>query len=299
MAIDGFGTILKFDKFLGINNIANPSRIPAGYLAEATDINIDIIGGIEQRDGYTLKTAGNFKSLWADGNDCFVVDKTMATLKRINPIDLSMTDIKTGIYEDVSYTRFNDIIIVTDGVIIGYIAQDGWHDLPAAVGYRHINTPAGQIVRIFQNRLFVIRGNVIYYTEAGDIGSMDEEKGFLNLPAVVTLCESVLDGIFIAADKTYFMTQDFQLIEKAPYGAIAGTAAYPDISFVGALRDNSKYLSGRVVYWMSEKGICRGWTGGQFENLTIDKYNLPVGIYTGSGLFRVDGINRQCIFTVN
>jgi len=59
--------------FAGINNVANDNRLPAGYLTECVNFNIDNSGIISQRGGYVEKIAGEFTALWSDGLRCFAV----------------------------------------------------------------------------------------------------------------------------------------------------------------------------------------------------------------------------------
>lgn len=60
--------MLTFDKFRGINNIAPSERLKANELRIATDVDIDLTGGLRRRRGYSEVVAECYKNLWqADG----------------------------------------------------------------------------------------------------------------------------------------------------------------------------------------------------------------------------------------
>lgn len=52
------------DTFHGINNVADPSRLKAGELVKAVNVDIDKTGGIRQRGGRELIFAGNCRSVF-------------------------------------------------------------------------------------------------------------------------------------------------------------------------------------------------------------------------------------------
>jgi len=65
--------MINLSGFTGINNVANDNRLPAGYLTECVNFNIDNSGILSQRVGYVEKIAGEFTALWSDGLRCFAV----------------------------------------------------------------------------------------------------------------------------------------------------------------------------------------------------------------------------------
>jgi len=58
---------ITLSNFKGIDNIANESRLPDGFLRECVDFIITNSGTVEQKTGYQLKNGGVFTSLWSDG----------------------------------------------------------------------------------------------------------------------------------------------------------------------------------------------------------------------------------------
>lgn len=64
---------IALSSFKGINNKANETRLPDGYLRECVDFVINNSGVLTQREGYTLKISGEFTALWSDGLRCFAV----------------------------------------------------------------------------------------------------------------------------------------------------------------------------------------------------------------------------------
>lgn len=152
--------------------------------------------------------------------------------------------------------------------------------------------PAGHMLALHQNRLYVAVGNVIYYSEAYNYGLTDLTKNFIMLPGRVTLLAPEPQGIFVSAekDKTYYMAgsdpEKFSMVVKAPYAAIENTATRVDQEMFG------EGANGEVWIWASHKGICSGVIGGTFRNLTKGKYAIPTGAI-GSAIYRQkDGISQ-------
>lgn len=76
---------ITLETWQGLGNKHPDTRIPEGFLAEATNVDIDAGGMLRLRKGYTNVIAGtSAHSLWSDGyREGFYVDED--TLYRINP----------------------------------------------------------------------------------------------------------------------------------------------------------------------------------------------------------------------
>lgn len=144
--------------------------------------------------------------------------------------------------------------------------------------------PKGNALAYHNGRIYIADGNVVWCTLPLHYGLVDKSAGMYMFPASVSVMASVADGIYICADRTYWLTDidtdQFQQRSVLPYGAVEGTAI--DIP----LSDN--------VAWFSPRGIVVAGLSGQVASVQEDK--SAVGDFSrGAMLFRErDGL-RQII----
>jgi len=300
----------KFSDCAGIDNKTDTIRLGSkktkiNNIVAATNADVDNNRMVSRRAGYTELTTGNFHSLWANGAICLVVEDSI--LKRMYE-DYTRVNIKTGVNGRwVSYVDHNGIVYATDGIIIGYVLNGAWNDFPAVTAEMdidkqsvidyytatRINPPAGQIVRVFNNRLYVARNNVIWFSDPMAFHRVKKKGGFIQMDGYVTLMEPVDDGIWVSDGNTHFLAgmepNKFNRVLKAEYSAVINTAVDLNRSLTG---DGS--IAGQVKMWSSEKGVCLGASGGQFSNLTLKKYTMPTA-KVGAAIYKEDGNKNQYI----
>lgn len=73
----------EYKAFAGLRNDVQPERMEAGDLTVANNVNIDSSGQLSRRDGLTEVVAGDFHSLWSEGDLCLMVGGT--NLYRVQP----------------------------------------------------------------------------------------------------------------------------------------------------------------------------------------------------------------------
>lgn len=152
--------------------------------------------------------------------------------------------------------------------------------------------PPGHILRHFNARLYSAIDNVLWFSRPMRYGLCKYSEDFMQFAAKITIVQAVDDGLFVVADKTYFLAgddpEDFTQVLVSPDTAIEGTG----ISVGGAvfgLDGDSK-----VAYWFSSKGAVLGSAGGQIKQLTEDRLAVDEGISRGATLFKeVDGIRQM------
>ena len=148
--------------------------------------------------------------------------------------------------------------------------------------------PPGTQLEYHDGMIFIVDGNVVWYTEPLRYGLVKRMKAFFLFGGPVTMIKSVQDGLFIAADKTYFLvgigTDELELRDVLPYGAIDCQPIEIERTTEGVIR----------IAWWSERGVCIGERGGVVTNLMEDKVAVSK-FKRGALLFReYDGI-RQII----
>ena len=107
----------------------------------------------------------------------------------------------------------------------------------------------------------------------------------------------VSGGLFVGSDdETVFLKgsdpKDFSVEVVANYGTVACTETVvpPHMFGKGETRGQSP-----AAVWMSKQGLCAGLDGGQFMNLTGDRYKLPEGVSHGVSLLKVRGGTPQVV----
>ena len=148
--------------------------------------------------------------------------------------------------------------------------------------------PPGTQLEYHDGMIFIVDGNVVWHTEPLRYGLVKRMKAFFLFGGPVTMIKSVQDGLFIAADKTYFLvgigTDELELRDVLPYGAIDCQPIEIERTTEGVIR----------IAWWSERGVCIGERGGVVTNLMEDKVAVSK-FKRGALLFReYDGI-RQII----
>lgn len=101
--------------FKGINNQLRPERTPPAFLKEATNVDIDKLGGVHKRKGYTKLLTGEYHSLYSDGTRIFAVkDGVLTEISRNYSTETSLS------YTVNSPVSFDSI----DGRVV-FVSEEG------------------------------------------------------------------------------------------------------------------------------------------------------------------------------
>jgi hypothetical protein len=131
-------------------------------------------------------------------------------------------------------------------------------------------------------------------TRPYDIEAVHRVGGYTPFGSHITMLRAVDDGVWISTlEEVYFVTDD-AATPKGPYAAIPGTATVSK----GELFGNGSAMTGKVVWWMSAKGICIGGNSGQFRCISEQVVTVQRGD-RGAGLFRDIGGQRHYLSIVD
>ena len=192
-----------------------------------------------------------------------------------------------------------------NGEVMRYVA-----DIPAgttafAFGYftggKDLSTqfqevlPAGQIVRLYRGRMFVVRDRVLYASAANHYGQAELFSSYISFNAPGTMLEGVHveneTGLYATFGKrTYFLTgpdpQQWQKAVSHPYGAVPGSSTLVDAQVLG------QDASGLLPYWLDDAGqLVAGTPSGRVQPLHADRYAGPVDAESATTLLReADGL---------
>lgn len=247
-------------------------RLPDGgghLLRDALNVDVTAQGTVKTRAGYALTQAGNdCHSLWAplEGDYALYVDN--GDLYRI---DTTKTLIASGFGNatPVRYAQVYEAVYFTDGLRVGsYHPSSGptpeWASAAAtSIGDQVlVPMPAGQHIAHHAGRLLVAVGSVVIYSEPFTPHLRDEAKGFELFPAPITCLAAVEGGVFVVADKTYFIAGGF------PAQAVRAVFDY------GAPDQQPSYREGGGAHWMSGKGVVSVTSSGEISNLQESRVAL-------------------------
>lgn len=140
--------------------------------------------------------------------------------------------------------------------------------------------PAGSIVRFYNGRLFVVIGNTLVASNPYHYGVCAPAESYFPMPADITVLEPTDNGLYIVADKSYWVGDPFtdKLQEVLPYGAIPGTS--------GRSPDDEQ------VFWQSTQGLIVADKNMSVKNVQEDALAFTPA-ESGASLYReADGMTH-------
>jgi len=292
---DKFAGLYNKDIFPDIKALEQITGRGSTYLSDAINVDINDEYKPYRRNGFTLKLSGSYRSIWS--NNYIILAVNNNNLVKIIPGDTyTKTVLKANVGNyDMNYTEIGDMIYLTNDVMIGYIQDNTFNDLPEPVYTYKSKMPPGHIIDSYRGRLYVAINNLIIYSDPANYNHYDNrvDKSFFQFKNRLTMMTSVADGIWISdGDRIMFLNGNspnkMTLNVIAGYGAIYGTATKIKGKFInGVFYDNA-------VMFRSNKGICIGSNGGKFINLTEDRIILD-SANIGSGIAITEGEIKRYI----
>lgn len=273
-------------KATGLNNKVSPTNViydeksGIGDLCVAVNIDITNEGKIERRVGITA-TDINYSthSLFTGINDTYFVSGS--TLYALNT-DFTSTVVVSGITSGypMSYCDVLDRTYYCNTRQKGYIRHRSNNSWIAGtyVGpdtYRVFSDPPiGSLLSLYKGRMFIAKDSTLWYSEPFAYNMFDMARSYIWFEQPITSILPVEDGIFVSADKVYFLrgNQPIEFVQSV-------ISLYPVIGKTGVIVQGENLLDksyiGKCAIWTSQDGIFLGFGNGQVKNLTKDKLNLP------------------------
>lgn len=103
--------------------------------------------------------------------------------------------------------------------------------------------PAGQALAHYKGSLLVARGRWLYVSEPYRYGLHNPRRGFMPFPADISVVQPCEDGVYVCADKTYWLPGDVMAttpVVLLPYGALPGSATFDETT--------------QTAYWQGPEG---------------------------------------------
>lgn len=264
---------------LGMDNRAPDYalELPKGaghLLRDALNVDVTPQGTIKSRNGYELAQAGDdCHSLWAPVSGAYALYVDAGSIYRADTSTgtLARTAVASGYggVTPVRYAQVNEAVYFTDGVNVGsYHPVAGptpqWTSAaPTVVGDQQlVPMPPGQHIAYHMGRLLVAVGAVLTYSEPFTSNLRDEAKGFEIFPAPITCVAAVEAGVFVVADKTYYIEGGF------PAKSVRAVLDY------GAPDQQAGYRYDGGAHWMSARGVVSASKEGELTNLQEQRVAL-------------------------
>ena len=293
----------------GINNRNDPVRLRFDYrtgitdLAAAVNIVLDDTGRPGRRKGFVQRSTTAFHSLHPYLSDqALAVTGDALALIGADYSVRKLRNVRTG--ARMSYADGNDgtrpVVFYANGYEQGKV-YDGASYPWSAAGYvgpdtsrEHTGPPAGiHLLADFGAYLLCAVGSVLFFSRPFAWSLFRPAADFVPFDSRIVMVRPVEGAVFVSTQTRTVVLKgadpkQWALVTVAFYPASAGT----DV-MVEASRFGKGEGSGEVAVWTSSKGICAGFAGGEFRNLTSDRLVLP-DANQGAGLY-TDGRYICCL----
>lgn len=237
----------------------------SGYLLrDALNVDVTLQGSVKTRKGFGIAIPGSdVHSLWAPLDGSFALYCDAGGMYRVGA-EMSPVLVAQGFGQmaPVRYAQVNEAVYYTDGVRIGsYHPTIGptpaWSDAIAqTVGDQAlVPMPAGTSIAYHNARLLVAVGNALIYSEPFTPSLRDAARGFELFPALITCIAAVEAGVFVVADKTYFIQGGF------PAQSVRAVLQY------GGPTQQAGYRPDGGCHWMGARGVVSCSKDGEVANL--------------------------------
>ncbi|HOV19594.1 MAG TPA: hypothetical protein PLK10_09195 [Ottowia sp.] len=233
-------------------------------LRDALNVDITARGGVKTRTGYSQAIAGtDCHSLWSPVDGKFALFCDAGSIYRTDAAGVkTLVAAGFGAVTSVRYAKVNEAIYFTDGLRVGsYHPTTGqtpaWGSAaPTVVGDQALTPmPAGQHIAHHSARLLVAVDSVLIYSEPFLPHLRDAARGFELFPAPITCIAAIEAGVFVMADKTYFIQGGF------PAQSMRAVLDY------GAPDQQAGYRDDGGAHWMSAHGIVSCASTGELANI--------------------------------
>lgn len=282
---------------LGMDNRAPDFKLAllegAGHLLrDALNVDVTSQGTLKSRSGYTLSEQGvDCHSAWAPIGGAFGLFCDSGDLFRLDVDEqggTTRTQIAAGYgrVTPVVFAEVNEAVYFTDGIRVGsYHPGPGltprWLDAQhRMVGdVQHSPMPAGSCIAHHAGRLLVAVGQYLVYSEPFTPHQRDESRGFEIFPAPITCIVAVEAGVFVMADKTYFLPGGL------PAQSMRAVLQY------GAPVQQPGYREDGGAHWMSARGVVSVSAAGELGNLQEAHVALRASGAAATLYREADGMN--------
>lgn len=286
--------IVVYNKFLGVYSAGDSFDLPRGEgaiaLVAGTNVDINKYFKIKSRSGRSKKLTGDYKNLWSDNSVIFATKGAdLYTLTLDSDLSMSEVLVKQNVgVEVMNYGSIGGLVYLTNNISMLAYEDGAIRSLRSTDIQFRKTMPSGYLLELYRSRMFIAKTietfgddssgvseykrsqEILMQSEAGNYERYDtrDDKSWQSFPSKLTMIKSVGNGLFVSADKMYFLdgthlgAGGMRMSKVDDYPAIVGTAkGVRGAMIAGEYYDNA-------VLWETELGICIGGPGGSFKYLT-------------------------------
>ena len=256
---------VEFNGDLYYSNGADSGRVTAGVvyplgMVTPSAPTLSVIGGSLTVGAYQV--AVSYVNT-TTGEESGVSGKTQIELTSLGGVRVTLPSATQGAtHLNVYLSQTNGAVVyLAATVAIGTTLVD-LIDLPTgrqASERREEPLPAGRLL-LSSGRLCSVVGSTLHVGIPYRPGYFDPINYGVPFPAPISIAVDAQAGIYVAADKTYWLPNDGPITDVLPYGAVQGTEfSHPDKPLMG---------------WFGEKGIVLAAPSGEVQAVMADNIEL-------------------------
>lgn len=308
---------IMLQKFVGLKNVVGAERLGPDELERAVNIDLDDVGQIRRRRGQTLRTTGNFGSLFTTEEGVVFATKD-GGLGIVNP-NFTFTQLDSGYPSDpLAYVQVGPTLYFSSRTRSGKIdlkrlTVSPWGStpdiffspvvnptatLPAIRGKLYGPPPLATILAYFNGRVYLAHDRVVWATELFLYDFIDKTKNFWNFEAPITMIGVVTDGLYVGTEEgVWFLSGPFKetkRIRVMDTPCIAGSMTYipgelANPAQVGLDQQTKVQVS---ILFLTAEGYCGGMDSGICYNYTENKFAFPNASSAVAAFRRQSGVNQ-------
>jgi hypothetical protein len=322
---------VSFSSFSGLKNVVSRERLSAGELAGALNVDLDDVGQLRRRRGYTRKASGNFHSLFTADNGVVYGVKDQ-TLGIINP-DYSFTSLGQAIAApptaQLAYTQVASQIYFSSPTDSGVIDQATntvapWGDgpdiflspvinpttsLPAIRGKLIGAPPLASCLTNFNGRIYLAQGTTLWATELFLYNFVDKTRTFYQFEAPITMLGAVGDGLYVGTEEGVWFLSPTDLgaytrremamkrVKVLDSPAIRGSLVYipSELANPPQIQISADTPLSVAVLFMTANGYCAGQNSGQCYNLSESRFVFPDAAHAAAFYRNQSGLHQYVV----
>jgi hypothetical protein len=290
------------------SNGVDKGRVTGGVaypmgLATPAPPAVTVIGGSLFAGGYQIGVAQYNATTGEEGG---ISSTSNISLSSTGGVRVTLPALATGA------THINVYITTANGSIPMFVtstSSGGVYDIIAdATGREAIERyedvlPPGSLFA-YNGRLCSFSENMVYIGLPFKPGYYLPTEGYIPFPSTVSVVVPNQTGVFVAADKTYYIAGDIgdvkdNVIDVLPFGAVPGTAF--SVPNKAAISSSSKAADREVVGWFSTRGFVMADLQGVVTTTMHSNVDVTPPDFGVVAVYECGGFERvaSCGFAMN
>lgn len=245
--------------------VNTPKRIPVKALADAVNVDVDVIGHVSRRAGFGRQIEGDgTHSLFEHGGKVYyVIGDTLSgrsgeqshTIGKVSGARLAWTVVNG---EAVCSSTLDGVLRVTAAGLEAYPFIEAEHDEP----YIPTRLPGGNHIAYWRGRLLSASGAVLWFSEPMNFGVCDGLRGFIQFERPIEWIAAMDEGIYLSVADTVRWLEG-TTPEQMQVRIVGGVSAKGAALVVGGAALPEGLNTSLTAVWFSDKGFALGLPGGQ------------------------------------